>query len=257
MQSPKQDFTQLQYQFAAHIRNPERHIKPEGVEERRMTIYRELFFNNVDGFISGGFPVLKSITDEVAWQRLVRNFFDQYRCHTPYFLEIAGEFIRYLTEQREPEAGDFPFMNELAHYEWVELALDTSEADFNDVEVDAEGDLLEGQPLQSPLAWSLMYSYPVHQIRSDYLPEQAPQQPTFLVVYRNREDRVKFMEINQLTARLLHLLADDETMTGRQALEQIAAEMGLTDAEPIVQGGLSTLNQLKTAGIILGTRISN
>ena len=253
MSASKQSFTELQYQFAAHIRNPEQNQKPADVEERRMAVYRELFFNNIEGFVSGGFPVLKSITDEQVWLQMVRKFFDQYRCHTPLFLEIAGEFVTWVSNQRQAEEKDYPFMQELVHYEWVELALDTSEADISDVEVDAQGDLLKGHPVQSPLAWSLMYQFPVHRISGQYLPEKAPEQPTFLVVYRNSEDRVKFMEINQLTARLLYLLSQDQALTGEQALTQIAAEMQHPQPEQIIEGGLALLKQLQDKEIILGT----
>lgn len=253
MRAPEQDLAQLQYQFAAHIRNPQQHAKPADVEDRRMSVYRELFFNNIDGFISGGFPVLKSITDDAKWQALVRQFFDQHRCQTPYFLEIAGEFLSYINDQRAADASDFPFMRELAHYEWVELALDTSELNIEDVVADPDGDLLDAHPMQSPLAWSLVYSYPVHKICADFLPQNAPEIATYLIVYRNREDRVKFMAINQLTARLLYLLSEDEALTGRQALQRIAIEMAVPDNEPLIQGGLAILQQLRAAEIILGT----
>ncbi len=58
----KADFIQQQYDFAAHIRNPEQNPAPAGIEDRRMGIYRELFYNNVEGFLSNGFPVLAGIT---------------------------------------------------------------------------------------------------------------------------------------------------------------------------------------------------
>lgn len=253
MSASNPTFIELQYQFAAHIRHPERHPKPAGIEERRMQIYRELFYNNIEGFISSGFPVLKSITEPADWHRMVRTFFDQYRCQTPYFLEIAGEFVTYIREHRAAEPEDYAFLQELVHYEWVELALDTSEAEFPVNGVDPGGDLLLGHPLQSPLAWSLMYCYPVHRICADYLPDAPSATPTCLVVYRDRADQVKFMAINPLTARLLYLLAEDAALTGQAALEQIAAEMGHPDTSLIVQGGLSTLQQLRDAQIILGT----
>ena len=41
------EFQQKQYAFAAHIRDPENNPAPSGVEDRRMAIYRELFFNNL------------------------------------------------------------------------------------------------------------------------------------------------------------------------------------------------------------------
>ncbi|MBR9866296.1 MAG: DUF2063 domain-containing protein [Oceanospirillales bacterium] len=254
MHKSDNSFIELQHQFAAHIRNPEKHPKPAGIEERRMAIYRELFFNNIEGFISGGFPVLRSITREQDWLQMVRNFFDQYHCDTPYFLEIAEEFLTWLNNQRNPEAWDHPFMQELAHYEWVELALDTSEARLSDVAVDGRGDLLQGHPLQSPLAWSLMYRFPVHRIGKHYLPEQSPEQATYLMVYRNREEQVKFMEINQLTARLLYLLSENSDLSGTQVLQQIAAEMRHPQPEQIVAGGLSVLQKLRDKDIILGTQ---
>ena len=54
-------FIEVQQQFMAHIRDPAHNAKPADVEERRMAIYRDLFFNNVDGFVSSAFPVLKSL----------------------------------------------------------------------------------------------------------------------------------------------------------------------------------------------------
>lgn len=252
MQLPKSSFTELQYQFAGHIRNPEKVAVLDDVEDRRMNIYRELFYNNVSGFINSGFPVLKSISEEAYWEQLIRDFLIDYRCQTPYFLEIAQEFVAYVSEVREPADEDVPFLAALAHYEWAELALDTAE-DFESDDVNPDGNLLTGHPVQSPVAWSLMYEYPVHRITVDFQPEEKSETPTCLVVYRTPEDKVKFMEINPLTARLLHILSEDTALTGEQALLQIAAEMAHPEPEVIVQGGMSILEQLRSANIILGT----
>ena len=75
-----------------------------------------------------------------------------------------------------------------------------------------------------------------------------------LVVYRNRNDEVKFMEINPVTARLIHLLEENENQSGQQALQQITQEMNHPNPEVVMQGGLSALQQLQAQGIILGTR---
>jgi len=54
----------LQTGFAAHIRDPQNKPAPDGIEDRRMGIYRELFFNNIKSFISSNFPVLKTLFSE-------------------------------------------------------------------------------------------------------------------------------------------------------------------------------------------------
>ena len=63
------------FDFAAHIRDPENSPVPDNIEDRRMEIYRGLFFNNVQGFLANTFPVLKSLYEEDAWIELVRSFY--------------------------------------------------------------------------------------------------------------------------------------------------------------------------------------
>ena len=133
----------------------------------------------------------------------------------------------------------------------MELALDISEQEYPTAVI--EGDLLTGQPVVSPLVWCLSYQFPVHQIGESFQPETAPEQPTFLVVYRNRADQVKFMESNAVTHRLLQLLQSDDAYTGRQVLEQIAAELQAPDVESIVTMGADLLAQLQSKDIIIGT----
>jgi len=245
---------QQQHAFAGHIRDPERNPAPEGIEDRRMAVYRELFFNNVAGFLSSGFPVLKQLYTEEAWDRMARDFFIRHRCHTPLFLEISQEFLDYLQNEREPQPEDPPFLLELAHYEWVELALTVDDTEIPGDQIDPDGDLLNGCPVISPLAWPLSYSYPVHRVSPDFQPE-APEKPVHLVVYRNPSDKVGFIELNPVTARLLQLISEQPGASGRQLLEQIAEELNHPDPELVLNGGLETIQALHQSGVILGTRI--
>ncbi len=247
-------FQQAQYDFTAHIRDPDNNDRPDEVEDRRMAIYRELLFNNIEGFISNSFPVIRSIYTDENWNKLVRDFFARHQSKTPYFLEIAQEMLVYLQDEREPQPEDPAGLLELAHYEWVELALSISEDNIDLNDIDPNGDLLESHPVLSPLAWPLAYQFPVQKMGPDYLPEQPPEQATYLVVYRNRNDDIQFMEINPVTARLINLLQEDETLSGRQAIEQITEEMQHPDPGIVLQGGTSALQELQRTGIIIGTR---
>lgn len=246
-------FKKHQYEFTAHIRNPQANDRPEGIEDRRMGIYRELLYNNVEGFIASGFPVLRDIYNDEDWHEMVRDFFANHQCQSPYFLEISQEFIDYLQNERQPQQGDPAGLVELAHYEWVELALHVSDESISMDNIDANGDLLEGRPVFSPLAWPLAYQFPVHTMGPDNLPQEAPEQPSYLVVYRNRNDKVNFLEINPVTARLISLLQENESYTGLDAIEHIAKEMNHPNPDVVKQGGLAALQELQQYGIILGT----
>ena len=97
--------------------------------------HRELFYNNVEGFISSGFPVLRELLDDKTWHAMVRDFFSRHRCKTPYFLEISAEFLDYLENERDT-SDDPPFIKELAHYEWAELALTVAEQEIDETGIE-------------------------------------------------------------------------------------------------------------------------
>ena len=184
---------EAQRALAARIRQPAQQPLLDGITAERMAVYETLFFNNIEGFISGAFPVLRRLFEASRWQRLVRSFIATHQARTPFFLQISQEFLAWLQQGYVAEAGDPPFMLELAHYEWVELALDVSDA-----QVPAQG--------WSPLAWPLAYQWPVQRIGVDYQPLTPPAEPTCLLVWRDAQDKVRFMQLSpfayQLAARL-------------------------------------------------------
>jgi len=251
---PEPDFKRLQKAFAAHIRDPRNARAPEGIEDRRMAIYRDLFYNNIESFLSGNFPVLREITPDEKWHGIVRDFLVSYRCETPHFPEIAQEFLAYLSESRQAEPDDYPFMLELAHYEWVELALGISDEDAELPPHDPNGDLLAGRPLVSPVAWNLSYSYPVHRISPEMIPEAPSGEPNHLVVYRDRLDTIHFLEINAVTQRLLELIKQHEQATGLEILRMIATEMQHPDPDVVINAGTQLMQDLKARNIIIGAR---
>jgi hypothetical protein len=245
---------ELQQSFTAHIRDPERAPAPDGIEDRRMKIYRDLFFNNIQSLLASNFPVLRSLYDQGGWRTLVRDFYAHHRSRTPLFPEIAREFLQYLQDEREARPEDPPFLLELAHYEWVELALDLDERAVDSVAANPDGDLLDGRPVLNPLTRLLGYRFPVHRIRTDFRPTEPPPQTTHLLVYRNRDDDVKFMQLNAVTQHLLERLGRDDDASGREILVEIASEIGHADAQRLVEAGADLLADLRQRGVVLGTR---
>lgn len=248
------EFTRRQYEFAAHIRDPEHKPAPGEIEDRRMAIYRELFYNNVEGFLSNTFPVLRKLHKDKQWHAMARDFFAHHHAQTPLFLEIPREFLGWLKNERNGQTDDLPFLYELAHYEWVELALSISEETLDRDDIDPEGDFLTGIPVLSPLAWHIAYRYPVHNIGPDFLPDSPGENPTFLVVYRDAADEIGFLEINPVTKRLLELITADDNKTGEQLLQTIATELSHPQPEVVVNGGMDILNNLLKKNILLGTK---
>jgi hypothetical protein len=248
------DFRARQIAFTAHLRDPNRCPAPADIEDRRMGIYRELIFNNVESLLSGNFPVLHRLLPEDHWKGLVRDFFIRHRARTPLFTELAQEFLDFLSNERTRHPAEPPFLLELAHYEWVELALLISDEEPDLTAVDPNGDLLAGHPVLSPLAWPLTYRYPVHRIAPELQPTEAPAEPTYLVAYRTRAERVEFMETNAVTQRLLALLQEDPESSGLEQLNRIAVELSHPAPEQVLAFGAQLLEDLHARGVLLGTR---
>ncbi len=242
-------FQRYQYAFTAHIRDPGHSPRPPGVPRERMRVYNELLFNNLESFLLACFPVCRKILGARAWKRLVRAFFAQHRCRTPLFRQIPEEFVQWLQDAPVGLPDYFPH---LAHYEWVELAIDTSTASIEAHAIDRAGDLLEERPVLNPAAMVVAYPYPVHQIGPRFRPEQPDREPTHILVFRDAQEHVRFIVLNAVSARLVALLSG-QVLNGRGALLAIAAELGHADPAAVVAAGRTVLEDLRGQGAVLGT----
>lgn len=246
---PKIDFDAKQREFAAYIRDPEHNIAPADVPKQRVDMYRELFFNNIDGFLSSNFPVLRTLLNDEQWFELAQDFFAHHVSQTPYFSEISEEFLDFLEHERK-NPNDYPFILELAHYEWVEMALSISKEELVIHSTDFS-DLINARVQLSPVASVLVYQYPVHKISPNFLPKAPPEQPTCLIVYRDLNDEVHFMEITPLTYGLLTLIQEQADMRVTDYLERMLTEIQVANPELIRTGGLQILTELAEKMIIV------
>lgn len=223
-----------QFSLARHLRDPQRHAPPPGIEARRLKVYHELFYGAIEGLLAGSFPVLRQTLGEPCWYARVRDFYANYRSQTPLFTEIAEAFIDYL----QGIELDAPWQLELAHYEWIEAQLYLSDAE--DPAHDPQGDLLQGEPLLSCTARVLAYRWPVDRIGLDYQPQEAPELPTLLLVYRDAGLQVRFARLAPMAYRLL----TEVRGTGLARLHALSGDQ---------EQGLALLESLRAQGIIIGT----
>ena len=249
------DFQKKQYAFAAHIRDPDNVAAPEGIEDRRMGVYRRLFFNNLRNLLGGMFPVIRKIHTDEQWDEFIRQFMQRHDALTPYFLELPQEFLAFLQSEYKPGKTDFPFLVELAHYEYVEIALSISEDEDDLEDIDPDGDLLEGTPVKSVLAWVFAYSFPVHRISADYLPERPSGEPVCIAVYRRADDEVAFLELNAVTARLVNDIENNDAgLSGKDLLRGLAADIEYANVDALLEHGRQALDEMRALGILIGTR---
>jgi hypothetical protein len=230
----------FQRDFAAHLRSPGQARRPVGVPKRAAEIYSELLFNNICGFINACFPVARSLMTDSGWRNLSRQFFREHASHTPYFSQVPEQFVQFVTGHAQRLRVP-AWMPELLHYEWIELEVDT-----------APGVLAANSTrllTLNPTVRNLRYHWPVHLVSPQFRPRN--QQPTYLLVHRNADFKVCFMEINEVTAVLLDILAQSPK-TSADAIAQLAKKMGYANPDPLQIHGRQLLADFISQDIITG-----
>lgn len=244
------DFKQVQQSFIDYIRDPQQPV-PAGVPLARMQVYRELVFNNLMGFVSNGFPVLKSLYTDEQWQSLVQAFLSQHDCKSPIFIDIAGEFLDFLQFQYVPAATDPPFMLELAHYEWLELRVATAQQDSRQVAIAKEA-ISHSKLCLAATASVAQYQYPVQQIRPDYRPAAPLANPVFFCLYQDEVGEVGFLQLTPLSAQVLGYLMEQGQGAFAQLTQWLVSRYPQMPTETLIQGCLALLEQLAAKGIVKG-----
>ncbi len=250
--TPPESLLELQRRFAGHLRDPDSVPAPEGVEDRRMAIYRRLFFGNLRNLMAKNFPVLRRLIDDDGWDRLIRQFMVEHRARTPMFTEIGHEFVNFIQE-RQPD-GLPPFTADLVHWEFLETIVRLHAADLASIDVDAQADPIEGVPVTNPTMQLGIYHWPVHQIGPNLQPETPLEAPIVLAACRQRDHTIGFMRFNPVTARLVELMGERSNSSGRDLLVTIAAEINAPDTETVVRSGAGMIRKLCEAGFVLGAR---
>lgn len=237
-------FQQYQAAFTAHIRNPSERKKPARVNDKRMAVYREIVFNNFYGSVSACFPVLQDILGIRCFKKLVRTCFFHQQFTSPFFREIPKTFVDFLDSYDLENNGLPIFTAQLAHYEWAELYVSTLKTQTIQPEQQEENlaeNILEKSLSLNPAHLLVNYDFPVHMLSKKHQPIEPTQ--TFLLLFRNAEFEVKFMQLNPITFELLQII-EAQSCTGQQALQQLAEKMQHPQPDVIVGFGRQILEDL-------------
>lgn len=243
----------LQKQFSDHIRDPEHCAPVEGIEERRLAIYRRLFFNNLSNLFGANFPIARRVLPGREWEAMIRAFMVEHRPTTPLFPEIGREFVRFLSEHPEHYQPQWPWLAELCHWQFQATCVRNDETDLDALDYDPRGDVLSAPVRVNPTLRMAQYQWPVASIRAQRLP-QAPE-PMVLAIWRGPDHEPARMRLSTVTARLLELLQENAVSSGQMCLKQLADELEHPDPATLARQGAEIIDTLRRKHAVLGTRI--
>ena len=245
-------FQEVQRQLTAHLRDPDANPAPEGVEDRRLGIYRRLVFGNLTRLLGAGLPLTREQLGKKRFGLLVRDFLREHRAATPYFPRLTREFRLWHEKAGPTRSEDPPWLGDLILYEAEKRILQRMPDPSADPAIDPQGDVVAGIPAPSPLLRLLTLRYPVHKSQDGKLADAPPETPAFLLLRRDRAGRVLTQELGVLTAGLLALVLDDTRQTGSALLEVILQQAPPDSRAGLLKQGQEQLQRFQRSGVLTG-----
>lgn len=259
--SPRQpEFLAYQHRFVNYLRNP----NPEQLADvlpPNVNIYAKLLQRKIDGSLRSCFPITRSLLGTGRWDVLVKTFIRDHPCQSPLYREIPDEFIDFLVNEN-PLLEALDFIVDLAHFEWMELVLETAQPLTANNSIAVAGDFLDNIPVLNSVLHLLRYRYPVQTVTAGNERRQSrknrskteKEQAVLLVGLRDDAFRIRFIEVNPVTARLIELLQEG-IHTGRNALIQVATELHYPSPESILPFGKDILDNMASQQILIGVNM--
>ncbi|MBS1993921.1 MAG: putative DNA-binding domain-containing protein [Cyanobacteria bacterium SZAS LIN-3] len=237
------------------------------IDAKGVKLYSSLIEIGRMDLMSSIYPVLKKLVGK-QFKPLVLDYYEQLPPNHYNLNQAASRFSSYLLSV-EKLLARYPFISELADYEWIELAvLEHTGASACDVGL-AEGADADPERFaalapvlnQAFICRRYKYAIPqlVQQINDDEkLPRRFKQVPTYVVVYRDPETLdARFLEVGEISLALLEKLQENPGMTYGALIQTICAEHGGTgkkaaSVQSLLTGCLEAIEQFKNLGLIIG-----
>lgn len=195
------------------------------------------------------------------WERLVEDYYERYPSSHFNFNKICENFPRFLSEQCPDLMGKYPYLAELADYEWLELE---KVEDARTIEKAAHVSItgLEQVSLYYPLVNQTLsvrhYAYPVPDIAEKLEKSKRPrkhfaEKPTIVAIYRDPETfRSRFIELGEAAGAIVETAQQSPTVY--QDLLKLALSLTeeINPANAAVEF-LELIEELHTDNIFVGS----
>lgn len=231
-------------------------LDAEGIE-----LYSQLIGYGHRDAIDSIYPGCAKLIGE-KWDEVVDDYLQKYPPNHWRLNMIASRFPQYISQYGASWLGQFPFLAELADYEWIELEL---------MEKDIEIIVSQAPSFDSPEAFSKFgpvvnptlvvrqYSYPITKIVDHLQADElfvyhADQDKVKVAIYRHPETHMcKFLELSEVAFQVI-TKAESSKLSFKDLLEQGALPYSGADPQAAVVNFLELSEKLQDLGLFVGAR---
>lgn len=191
---------------------------------KRFLIYRTLVHNRLRSAAREFIPRAAARRGKEAFVADFAVFMDEHASKSPYLRDVPGEFVAWVLPRWAADPEVPRFLGDLARHELLE----------GEVRNDPAGDdVPTGKPidLEAPLRFDgscrlMHYGWSVHRLSYSTDDRTAPEEvSTHLLVYRDADAKVRYLELTPWAAAVLDALLDERN-TVKDGLLAAAARLG-------------------------------
>lgn len=242
------DFRQSQFALARYLRNPLAVLPPEEVTIEDAIACTQAMAAHLSEVLDTAFPVTHALLGEDLWQQAVRLFLKEAPSHAPWAGAVQRAFVAHVSQS--PSMQGLPaWLQDLAHYEWLQNAVST--ASVNWPAFDVHGDVMQRAVVLNPTHVEAVYEWPLHGTSDEH--KLNDMQHIYVSMLRDVNDELHVFDSSMFRSQLLDLLREGQT--GVQALLTLARWLSHPEPETFVHEAKPVMLQLQREGVVLGTRV--
>jgi len=241
-------------------------ILAKSIDNKGVKLYSSLIELGRVDLMSSIFPVLKELVGK-PFKSLVLDYFEQLPPNHYNLNQSASRFADYLLTVDKLVAR-YPFISELADYEWIELAV--LEDDSQNLERCSAHSMLESvsdperfaalKPVLNCAFIARRYKYAIprlmQQIKDEEkMPRRFKPEPTCVVVYRDPDTLdARFLEVGEVSLLLLETLKTKPGTTYGELITAAVTNQDENSVQSLLSGCLEAIEQFKSLGIIVAEK---
>lgn len=192
----KPSLKEIQAEFTNAIRHNDVKLMSGNISPQRLGVYSRLVRNNTLGFIDRCYVQLPQHLSPEEWLAVKEKFIREGKAHSPFFQDIAGEFLNFCREN-----GCMPpHLLELMDFENAQLLAEVS---MTTVPSEFEWD---NDTIMQFSGAAELRQYETHFLRSNF--KQFEQEPSNVLVWRDAEFGIYHNTLEELDFFLLSSLQE-------------------------------------------------
>jgi hypothetical protein len=245
----------------------------KAIDPRGVKLYSSLIDIGRLDLMSSIYPVVNELLGK-QFETLVLDYFESMPPVHYNLNQSASRFSDYVLSCSKL-IKRYPFLAELADYEWIELAVledagpncnyepvpylfETFQAP-NQAEVDPErfASLI---PVLNCVFVCRTYHYAIPQLVQDIkaakkLPRRFKQEPTYVIVYRDPESlEARFLEVGEVSLMMLETIRQRPTISYGELLKDTCSK-NPENVQNILTGCLEAIEQFKALNVIVAEKL--